>query len=201
LWEWQLLSEAFNEEDLAVPLDRLNAADLLKLKADFQQVLKTCPVTNVREISGPHAAAIRRFLAEKGWATIVKTDDDVGDLAKRCGLVVSAYLTGSRAGHGTMLIIHDPQGRPVGRPIAKSSGVSHDKVQKLFKFPLGTKKNIAAAMYLERGGATTEEVNREVGDPKLNLLNEVKKLGYRVEKTKERSPTTGRMVIRYKILA
>jgi hypothetical protein len=78
--------------------------------------------------------------------------------------------------------------------------VLHEKAQKLFRFPLGTKKNIAAAMYLSGAGATTEEVVQEVGDPKLNLLKEIEKMGYRVERTKVRSPT-GRTVTRYKILA
>jgi hypothetical protein len=54
-------------------------------------------------------------------------------------------------------------------------------------------------MYVSRAGATTEEVVQEVGDPKLNLLREVEKMGYRVEKTKVKSQT-GRTVTRYKIL-
>src|SRR5262250_8488 len=161
-----------------MPLDRLDDTDLLKLKSDFQKVLKTCPVTNIRGKPDPSAAAIRRLLANK-WGHVIKTDDDVADLADRCGLHVYVYGTGSRAGRGETLIVRDPHGRSLGRPIAKASGVLHEKAQKLFRFPLGTKKNIAAAMYLSGAGATTEEVVQEVGDPKLNLLKEIEKMGYR----------------------
>ena len=182
-----------------MPLDRLKDSDLVKLKSDFQQVLKTSATTNIRGNSDPSAATMRRLLATKGWGRVLKTDDDVADLAYRCGLDVSAYLTGSRAGKGKTLIIRDPQGRPLGRSTTTPSGALHEKAQKLFKFDLGTKKNRAAAMYLSGAGATTEEVVQEVGDPKLNLLREVEKMGYRVEKTKVKSQT-GRTVTRYKIL-
>jgi hypothetical protein len=133
-----------------MPLDRLNDADLLKLKSDFQRVLKTSPITNVREKPDPSAATIRRLLAKRGWGHVIKTDDDVQELAELCGLEVDAYPTGSRAGIGTIRIVRDPHGRPLGRSIAKRSGALHEKAEKLFGFPLGTKKNIAAAMYWDQ---------------------------------------------------
>jgi len=135
-----------------------------------------------------------------GWAHLIKTNDDVVELAEYCGFEVSAYATGSRSGGGTLLVVRDANGRPLGQPAVKTPHALNIKAQELFGFPLDTKKNRAAAMYLSPQGATTDEVIQEVGDPKINLLKEVEKMGYTVDRSKVRS-SSGRDVTKYKIIA
>jgi hypothetical protein len=107
---------------------------------------------------------------------------------------------GSRSGTGELLIIRDKDGRSLGGTTWKDEDTLTRKAHKLFGFPVGTKKNAAAAMYLSAQGATTEEVIQKVGDTKLNLLKEVEARGYSVMKSKVRS-ARGTTVTRYKIIA
>jgi hypothetical protein len=108
LAEGTTLLGAVLAEDFTMPFDHLDDPDLVKLESDFQGALKSCPVTNIRGIPDPSAASIRRHLARKGWGHVIKTDDDIRDLAQRCGLDVYHYVTGGRAGGGATLIVRDP---------------------------------------------------------------------------------------------
>jgi hypothetical protein len=184
---------------MATLSDRISKPDLLRLKSEFERILKTSPTTNVRENAGISASTIRNLLRKSGWAHAIKTNDDVEELAEYCGLEVSAYKTGSRSGRGTLIVFRDANGRPLGAAV-KTPNALNIKAQELFGFALSTKKNRAAAMYLSPQGATTDEVIQEVGDSKLNLLKEVEKKGYTVDRSKVRS-ASGRDVTKYKIVA
>jgi hypothetical protein len=165
----------------------LSNPDFLKLKSEFERILKTCPTTEVRETAGISASTVRNLLKANGWAHIIKTNDQVAELAQTSGLDVSVHEYGSRSGTGELLIIRDKDGRSLGGTTWKDEDTLTRKAHKLFGFPVGTKKNAAAAMYLSAQGATTEEVIQKVGDTKLNLLKEVEARGYSVMKSKVRS--------------
>jgi hypothetical protein len=113
-------------------------------------------------------------------------------------LFLDGYPTGGRSGKTIGLYVSDPRKARTGRPI-EARGEVHRQVHRLFGFPLGTKKNAAAALYLSDRGATTEEIRKEIGEAMLNLLKEVKIQGHTVSEIKEKSPR-GRFVTRYKII-
>src|SRR6266498_5118994 len=96
---------------------RVAESEFLKLKADFLEVLEICPTTNRRgEEPGCAAGAIRRLLGIKGWTYVIKTNDDIEELATHCdGLVVSAYAIGSRTGQSKLLVVRHEQKRSIGR--------------------------------------------------------------------------------------
>jgi hypothetical protein len=175
-------------------ISSLPANDMLKLKSDFRRALEKCP-----SIGGKcPAGALRGLLRDEGWQNVIKTNDDIAELAQLCGVDVDAYPTGGRSGKTIGLYVSDPRKAKTGKPI-EARGEVHRQVHRLFGFPLGTKKNAAAALYLSDAGATTEEIRKEIGEPMLNLLKEVKIQGHAVSEIKEKSPS-GRSVKRYKII-
>jgi hypothetical protein len=179
--------------------DCVSESSLRRLKTDFLEVVKTCPLTTVREEPGWAASAIRHLLLSRdnGWGQVIKTDDDVVELAELCGgFTASAYPTGGRSGRGKIIVIRCDNRKMETQELAVPDR-SNQEAEELFGFPVGTKKNIAAAMYLSKG-ATTEEVVKVVGDPKLNLLKEVEKMGFIVHRTKVKS-SKGTLITKYSI--
>jgi hypothetical protein len=68
-----------------------------------------------------------------------------------------------------------------------------------FGFRLGTKKAAAAALYASKRGATLAEVKEAVKSTQFNLLTELEKKGFKINKT----PTSGekeRKVTNYRIV-
>ena len=166
--------------------------DLPRLKSDFLTVLESCPRTGI----GCAAGALRRLLLTKGWQSVIKSNDDIAELAELCDLHINAFPIGAgRSGRGTLLLVSDPKKPWIGKPVETRDQV-HRRVQALFGFPLGTTKNAAAAMYLVDKGATTEEITKEIGGPALNLLREVESQGHTVIRIRENSPK-GTKVTRY----
>jgi hypothetical protein len=153
----------------------------------------------VRDELGWAASAIRHLLLirENEWGRVIKTDDDVVELAELCGgFTASAYPMGGRSGRGKLIVIRCDN-RKMGTQELAVPDRSNQEAEELFGFPVGTKKNIAAAMYLSEG-ATTEQVVKVVGDPKLNLLKEVEKMGFTAHRTKVKS-SKGTFITKYSI--
>ena len=179
--------------------------ELIKLKADLLEVLRKCPTTNRGredgEPAGCAAGAVRRLLP-RDWRSVIRTNEDVAELARRCDeLDVSPYPIGARSGLGTLYVIRYKKGRTIGQDATEARpGRLQKEAQKLFDFPVGTKKNIAAALYLSADGATTEQVTKLVGGHHLNLLKEVEKKGYIVRRDRAAVGSSGRRVIRYRIV-
>lgn len=126
----------------------LSKPEFLKLKWEFERMLKECATTEVRESPGVTASTIRNRLQKSGWAHVIKTNDQIEHLARSCGLDLSVYDHGS----GKLLIIRDKHGQPLGRSVSKTPDALNRKAYRLFGFDLGTKKNIAAGMYLRLRG-------------------------------------------------
>lgn len=68
-----------------------------------------------------------------------------------------------------------------------------------YGFKLDTVRSKAAAMYASKKGATVAEVQEALGSLQLNLLKDVEKRGFTIERTKEKGGT--RMITRYRIVA
>jgi len=95
----------------------------------------------------------------------------------------------------------DRRSRGRARGNVQSVAPRHIDVSKLdaFGFRLGTKKAMAAAMYAKKPGATLSEVKKAVGTPQFNVLTEMDKRGFVIERTPVSGPT-GKKVLRFHVV-